>query len=402
MSDVNNSLRELIYTTPGGVQYPMSYETLERSGSRKLGVHELPNRNFPIIQDLGNNADRFPLTAYFHGADYMTRVDAFILALKDPGRGTLQHPRYGNVVVYPVSFTQSEDMVDKVGRAQVTVEFLRVAPIDPVVSASSASSSAAATSAAAVAAATETAIEPANASDQAAIVEDTASFIDDYNRFMADILALSESAQAEAARIASEILSAGDSILDDPVQLYSSLASLAALPAQIATNVTAKVESYRALIVETAARVPETYAQAANQFVVLCAAFGGACVAPGAGGYTSRADAVAASDSLDSSAAAYSAAVSAIDALALGYRPDPGVISGLMMASASARSAIIDGVFELRAERRIELANDRTPIDFYWEVAGTLDGIDEFIKSNGLAGDEILMMPRGKVLVIYG
>lgn len=62
---------------------------------------------------------------------------------------------------------------------------------------------------------------------------------------------------------------------------------------------------------------------------------------------------------------------------------------------------LLSQFFNLKIEKRFTLKNKRSPLEITVTEYGTLDDYDLFIESNQLSGDEILILPAGKEIVIY-
>lgn len=91
---VNFAGRSLIGASFRGV--PFFVDSSERSGGRRLVVHEFPLRDDAFVEDLGRAARKFPVAGYVIGDDYLTQRDALLAALEDEeGPGQLVHPYYG-------------------------------------------------------------------------------------------------------------------------------------------------------------------------------------------------------------------------------------------------------------------------------------------------------------------
>jgi len=80
----------------------------EREGGRSLAIHEFPGRDTPYAEDISRAPRAYPIEAFYTGSDYMTRRDALIKALEQPGPGDLVHPYYGTVKVCVRSFRVRE------------------------------------------------------------------------------------------------------------------------------------------------------------------------------------------------------------------------------------------------------------------------------------------------------
>jgi prophage DNA circulation protein len=118
-------LRTLKYTSPKGTSFNLQFDDLSRNGTRKIAVSESPDKDLPSIQDLGLAAEKYPVEVYISGADYDKEADRFFNALREKGVAELAHPRWGNMQVIPLSFSQVEKFVDGARRAVFTIEFVR-------------------------------------------------------------------------------------------------------------------------------------------------------------------------------------------------------------------------------------------------------------------------------------
>lgn len=85
---------ELVAASFRGV--PFFVEEENRSGGRRLVVHEFPFRTEPVIEDVGGAAKRYRIDGYFVGDDYLDQRDALVEALEQEGAGILVHPEYAD------------------------------------------------------------------------------------------------------------------------------------------------------------------------------------------------------------------------------------------------------------------------------------------------------------------
>jgi prophage DNA circulation protein len=75
---------------------PFLVESSERSGGRRVQVHEFPLRDDPFAEDLGRKARTFRIDGYVIGDDYLTKRDALQVALEDvAGPGEFVDPFHG-------------------------------------------------------------------------------------------------------------------------------------------------------------------------------------------------------------------------------------------------------------------------------------------------------------------
>ncbi|AOY00097.1 DNA circularization protein [Jeongeupia sp. USM3] len=74
-------------------------DSLEGEGGRRVQIHEFPQRDEPLAEDLGRRARGFAIEAFLHGADFMVQLDKLLTALETAGPGELIHPLHGTLQV---------------------------------------------------------------------------------------------------------------------------------------------------------------------------------------------------------------------------------------------------------------------------------------------------------------
>lgn len=84
----------------------------ERSGGRRVSIHELVDRDEPVVEDMGRRARQFQIDCHVIGADYRSARDALIDALEAKGTGLLVHPWHGQVMVAAMEYTTTESTED--------------------------------------------------------------------------------------------------------------------------------------------------------------------------------------------------------------------------------------------------------------------------------------------------
>lgn len=78
---------------------PFKVEDHQASAGRRLQVTEYPERDEPLVEDLGRKARRWKIVGYVIGPNYMPSRDAVIKACEEKGPGTLVHPYLGELQV---------------------------------------------------------------------------------------------------------------------------------------------------------------------------------------------------------------------------------------------------------------------------------------------------------------
>lgn len=99
---------------------PFFVDTAEKTGGRRLVVHEYPQRDEPFVEDLGRRARAFQFDGYVIGEDYMAGRDALVQALEKEGPGTLVHPYEGALIVSIPEYRLRES-IEHGGMAHFTI-----------------------------------------------------------------------------------------------------------------------------------------------------------------------------------------------------------------------------------------------------------------------------------------
>ncbi|HDS1679150.1 TPA: DNA circularization N-terminal domain-containing protein [Pseudomonas putida] len=66
---------------------------------RRTQVHEYPQRDKPLVEDLGRVTREIKMAAFVIGEDFLIKRDDLLNALDKPGAGELIHPWYGRLMV---------------------------------------------------------------------------------------------------------------------------------------------------------------------------------------------------------------------------------------------------------------------------------------------------------------
>lgn len=119
---------------------PFFVEVVERSGGRRIVVHEFPLRDAPFVEDLGRKAIGFRVEGYVVGDDYLDQRDALLEALEKEGVGELVLPSYSankngtsrGPIRATVSSVSTRESRDAGGFATIAIEFAEAPTQVPV------------------------------------------------------------------------------------------------------------------------------------------------------------------------------------------------------------------------------------------------------------------------------
>lgn len=402
-------LRTCDYRSPSGATFTMQFDDIERNGSSKTAVHELPQQDKPDIQDLGNNADRFPMSLYFTGADYDQKADAFVLALKERGAGALSHPRFGDIPVKALTWSQSESFVENMGRADFSVEFIHCPttvafPVTTVQQQETIGNLSADASAASADRFVED-FAPIDADDLAACKAAVMDTIQDISDGFAAVTNGIDSAAREINNQISAVESQIDELVAAPAQLFDSMQGIYNTVADLPTKIQEKLLSYAAQMESLADRIfgepPRTTSQAALATATSSMIMTATAKSTTVGTTASRQEAVRNADSIEAIRTSFQDVVEQSEAAVVGYQADPVAMAALSDTIAKTSDAVLQASFDLRSERRYVLPAETPVLVLLWKFYGSLDALDEFIESNDLQGDENLMVPAGREVLYY-
>lgn len=104
-----------------GVSFRTS-ATGEAAG-RRIVRHEFPDRDDPVLEDLGRRAREFTIEGHVLGDSYMAQRDRLLAALNAPGPGELIHPYRGKIRV-SVLRSRVRESTSEEGLARFTMTFV--------------------------------------------------------------------------------------------------------------------------------------------------------------------------------------------------------------------------------------------------------------------------------------
>lgn len=403
-------IRKAIFTSPGGVSLELQFDTVERSGGKKVPTHEYPFQDRFDVQDLGLQADRFPFACYFTGAQHDRKAKELREALSEkvtqdrPAK--FQHPRYGNIDVIAISWGEKEDLVGGVGRTDFTIEFLKVFPkalfpITSVATSQKIKSLSENTQADINARAVEK-FNPADASDLANVKEQVAGWKVSAQAALSKVFAISEEVQAESDRLFRAIDNKIDEISSDPSAVFNDIVEIYNLAADVDASIREKVDGFRDHINALRERAVDTVTQAETILQQITGVLTAVARCIGTGRNKDRADAVATSDEIDEITEAVLETIEAAEASVDGFSADPEILIQISEQLTLVKEELVTRAFDLRAEKRYTLSTEQTPIDLFYSLVGTLDGLEEFMNQNDFQGDEIILVKTGREVIYYG
>lgn len=401
-------LEQLQYTSPSGATFTLRFQELERSGGKKAPVTEFPQKNAGAVQDLGNTTIRYPINCYITGRDYDLEADRFKAALGESGPGTIQHPRWGTIPALPVTWQQTENFVNGMGRAVFQIEFVQA---DDVQLTSPRTARKAATDANAAVDDADAAIqaglegtEVTDPGERAALKEQATKSLSTITDAFDQVTGVSDSVRQSINETVGSITREIDSLVQAPIDLAESLLRLYRLPADTATDILEKIDGYQTIFGQVSDQVTATTERYGELFGLIGAAqvqgIGIAASEAAVTGTTAtRASAIQAVDALSTLAGDVFTTLEELNA------NDFASAWATRKAMTAALTALIDRSLDLPAERVHVTVGDITPIALAYKLYGETADIEamttRLISYNGLAGSEILLIPAGQEVRWY-
>lgn len=415
---------EITLTSPTGLLFIAFWIGNERTLEKKLGIFEYPKVQGAVVQDLDVGGARYPLTFYFEGANHDIDAGWFFDACKERGTWKVVHPVRGELTLQLMTVSE---VIQPITSGNITE--LKTEWIEPIVD--NILSSVVELEADIESKAKD--LQNSSKDQFRAIVElDKPSKITQLktsiDKAVAKIDAVLIPLTKQSAEINAIFLSVKRGISqgldDDPLDVLSLAGQLSALvtipsgvlgfietvDSVIATG--ARLNTYKALI-ETIIEDSVGAATSVNinsvavQELVLVSAVSAVNQIAIDGDLESREQAVEIIESIGTS---FIDVTDALDQTQDLYK-DNAIDDQYFSQSQSFNSAaILTGQtttvllrksFDLAVAKRFILSSNRAPVEISATEYQSLDRLDFFISSNKLKGDDILLLPAGREVVVY-
>lgn len=427
-------LREAAYRSPSGVRTVFFYEDVSRAVEKKTSAFDFPDADGTLVQDLGRKGRRYPLRVIFAGDDHDLEADAFEQTLLERGAGVLEHPRYGQVDVVPFGeITQRDDLKTSASQTVIEVVFWdTIGTAYPTGQADGAAQALAAVEeyTAAASQELEDVLQVETQFEEVTFRDQWGGFLDNTAAALKEVAEATEEAERQFNGINDSINRGLDVLIAEPLTLAFQTLALIKAPSRALAQIERRLDGYRnladSIVNGTSNRIgtggagsPQTVQptndnraanELASRLVFAQGAVSGAVTATmtsaqnpdGEGGYDTQPQAIAAAEQLLEQMESVTDWADD-NYRALGVTDTGAGYQQLQEAVALAAGELVRLAFNLRQERRITLDRPRSLYDFVGEYYGDIDAnLDFFINSNDLTGSEILELPKGRTVVVYG
>lgn len=406
-------------TSPDGTVFTALWRGNESPQSKKVGIFNYPKVDGSTTQDLGVSSAMYPLTLNFEGPDNDLAAIEFMKALSERGVWKVIHPVLGEKKLQPLSF--SPDWQPVTSGNVTTIETEWIEPLDLAAVPSTPELQAAV----AAQIGTVNDISASQLSDNS--FQETAAELSGFRGGVLDVVSNVESHLESvsdfSATIAAEIeaikrdINAVLAVVPlDVIAVAGQLQALIQLPALAIQDVQSRLDAYRNFAVGVGLLSPETpgtpsYNRVLVQEQALTAAMGAVADISSTGTLLSRTEAVGViedvltlfndiTDTLDASQVLFEGA--AIDVQYFSQSQTYSVTARMVALTVA---YLLRAAFSLKVEKRFVLDRARNPVMVTIEEYGDLgDGdlnLNLFLDSNKIQGNEHLIMPAGRELVVY-
>jgi prophage DNA circulation protein len=392
---------DITLISPTGEQFTAYWSGDPREVEKKLGIFEYPLVAGAIVQDLDVRATRWPLSFAFEGEDHDLTAGRFFAACKQRGPWRIYHPVHGLVTLYPLFVQEDIQPVESSNVTAIKSDWIE--PIGGFTGRSSAQRAAvvrervfrlqdtAAGQFAAVA-------RPDRLAQFRAAVTGAQTTIRNTLKPLTQTVAEVNAAVESVHRGVTETIT--DASLN-VLALGGQIQTLVTLPAMTVESIGVRLDHYSGLLAGMLSGLGTDVNDLATGELTVTAVLAAAATIITDGDPATREEALI---HLETVGRMFTELTAGLDAGQTDTRIDERYFSqsvsfndaALLVAAVS--DLLLRQLFDLAAARRITLQRHRCPV----EIALT-EGVDLdlFIASNGLTGEEILLLPAGREVVVY-
>ena len=414
-------LRPASFIAPDGVEFFFLIDSLERSGGKKGATQEILDSGESISQDQGNQTETFTAPIYFPGPDYDLDADPFYKALgqqySQSNPGILKHPRWGDINVFPFTWSQSEQLIDGSQISRIAVTFREVFPqIFPTTDDRSLD--------AALLNLDETEVVSEELSKGINVdtvqaqtniggkIQDAVGIITDSIR---DITKLAADVQDQFDAIQSTINTLLDDVGGSIVEIIATTQRLIRTPGRIITQTQDKINGYKSMVADLCGSFndeSETSPVNKRNNVLMMQLIGGFAVGATAEAaaftdFSIRSEAIDAIESINESADVFDDLFTQARTsgnVSEEFSGDYNFFNLILDTQKRINEILLNRAFDLKAEKRFILKNNSDAVSLVYEHYKTVDSdvMEFFILTNRLINDEFIEIPAGREIVVYG
>jgi hypothetical protein len=414
-------------TSPNGDMFTAKWIGNTRSTQKKLGLFGYPGVIGTVAQDLELDSWSWPLTFYFDGGDHDLEADRFTKSIAQNGQWAIIHPVYGFKGLQLISCSENVEPITSGNVREFETEWLE--PIDPNTLKTAAEMSGAI--------GIQKDLFAISAADQFANNLSALSALDDFSilgainklntaidSVLGPLAAQTAAIQDQMNQIQSGIQRTLNAAILQPLALAGQLQALVETPLKAINDIKSRLGFYSDFAAEIfgiqpAADGSQTNAQGKNtaliQQIALTSTISAnaqiAATNPSDSGIISQKEAVLQAEKINDQ---YVAIVDNLDESQVLFESEDidnqhfsqeASHNDAAQITAQAIAFLFVSSFDLKRERRFTLQRPRTPVDIaiteYRGPGDNDENIDLFIASNNLVGNDILILPSGREVLVY-
>lgn len=419
MSYLDRLQQTIELTSPEENQFSALWRKNPRSLSKNVGVFKYPRVRGATTQDLDVGASSWPLTIVFDGADHDLEAKRFMKAVEERGLWHIIHPVKGALDLQLLTVTENIDPMDSGPFTEFTTDWIEPIKLNIVPTVAQLKS---------LVLSQIDEINEVTADQLVEIVEtDTASKLEAFKSAVRKVVANVESTIEKITDVSAEITAQINSIKRginevlsviplDILAMAAQIQALVQLPGLVLADLNAKLDLYEDYAnnlfgSSSSSTDAEGRNEAAVKEIALLASLAAVGQITATGDIRSRVQAVElmqfSSDYLNNMIDNLDLTQEQFKDLPIDiqYFSQSTSFSTVSHMTALTLSYLLRAGFDLAIEKKFTLDRDRAPIEITITEYGALGedaiNLDLFIESNGLKGNDILLLPAGREVVVY-
>ena len=413
-------LRQIIkLTSPDGNIFEAKWQGNSRTKDKKLGLFDFPKVKGTKVQDLDIGSARYPLTIFFDGENNDQESDRFFKACDERGDWNIIHPVRGSLDLQLISVSENIEPVESGNMTRFDMEWIEPLKDSAVPSLFQQRSIIASQ----IDEINSTASDQINsnvlqkkASEITAFEATVNGVVSSVEKFLAPIYELQSEVNSQILSIKRGINSLLTAPVLDIVSIAGQIQTLVQLPALAIADINSRVEAYKNLINAALDFSPDTVETkdrniVAVQELTLTSGLAAISFISSTGELSSRLQAIELievntelfkniTDTLDATQELFQDEI--IDDQ---YFSQSESYSDAVLMISQTIAYLLRSAFDLSIEKRFVLEKMRAPIEITISEYGDLGEFDSnfdlFIASNGLKGNDILILPEGREVLVY-
>lgn len=415
----NRTAPNITLTSPSGAEFVALWADNQRTISKKLGVFELPDKVGAVVQDLEVGAYRHTIPVFFDGSNHDIEAERFMVACAERGEWSVNHPTKGILILQLISVSERIAPVENGNFTQIDTEWIEPKDEQSTLTPSDLSQRIRAGINASNETATEQLLffEKQDKAIQTAIIEiETITLINIVNNKLSTLYNRDPDVSSQVLSVQYGIRQTISADIIDLEVLAAQIQTMFTLPLQ-ASNDLGRIVDYTSAILNiiNSGGPSEATLQQRNLICIKELALVSIITAMAEIAITSDVDIRTQSlsligditvnfnaivDFLDSGQEVFS--TSDIDYT---YFSQSSSFSDTLGLITNANQYLLIQAFNLAIEKRFLLKQDEAPIFTTIKEYGGLGDDDSrfdfFISTNGLKGNDILLMKSGREVIVY-